>query len=138
MKKNNPMPSATRGALFEKTAPLDPRQKLFIKRLKPQRLLKQLCQMSGQLGEIIIKTTDKEEHNKLLEKLIKISELIEKTAGIQFNENDKYYRDTIKKFKDTENVFKAFAANQIEIMEMLKSITDVIANVERMIMGFSF
>jgi len=25
------MPSATRGALFEKTAPLDPRQKLFIK-----------------------------------------------------------------------------------------------------------
>ncbi|UCH95149.1 MAG: hypothetical protein JSV88_33570 [Candidatus Aminicenantes bacterium] len=137
MKKNNPMPSATvaaGGALFEKTAPLDPPQKLFTKDRKPQRLLKELCQMSGQLSEIINKTNDKEELDKLREQHIKITELIDKTGKIQFNENDKYYRDTIKKFKDTEKVFKAFAANQIEIMEMLKSITDIIANVERMIM----
>ena len=141
MKKNkNPMPPAARGAFFEKTAPPNrpglpapPPQKLLINDNKPQRVLKELCMMSGQLSDVINKTTDKEELNKLREQHIKISELIDKTGKIQFNENDKYYRDTIKKFKETEKQFKAFAAQQIEIMDMLKTITDTIANVERMI-----
>ena len=127
------LPSATRGALFEKTAPLDPPQKLLTNDNKPLRVLKELCKMSGQISGIIIKTTDKEERKKLIEQYIKISELIGKTGNIQFNENDKYYRDTIKKFKDTEKQFKAFAAHQIDIMDMLKAITDIIANVEQMI-----
>ncbi len=123
------MPSATRGS-FEKP-PLDP-AKLLTKGTKPLRVLKELCRMSGQLSEIIIKTTDKDELNQLIEKYIKISELIGKTGKIQFNENDKYYRNTIKKFKDTEKEFKQFAANQIEIMDLFKSITDIIANVEKL------
>ena len=89
--------------------------------------------MSGQISEIINKTKDQEELNQLRDQHIKITELIDKTGEIEFNENDKYYRDAIKKFKETETEFKKFAANQIEIMDLIKSITDVIANVEKLL-----
>ncbi len=99
-------------------------------------LLKEMSAMSGKLQSLILKTKDKEEQKKLLEKYFQLNDQVEKLAKQTFDENDGFYRDTIDKIMETERVIKEFKAKQIELIEVFVHIIDIIANVEKIILGW--
>ncbi len=99
-------------------------------------LLKEMSTMSGKFHSLIIKTKDKEEQKKLLEKYFQLNDQIEKLAKQTFDENDGFYQETIDKIRGTEQVIKEFKAKQIQSIEVFVHIIDIIANVEKIILGW--
>jgi hypothetical protein len=99
-------------------------------------LLKEMCRFSGKLSDFIYKTKDKEKSQNLLEIFFKVNSLCEKIAKQKFDENDDFYRDTIEKIMDTERLIKEFKANQIKRINVFVHIIDIIANVEKIILGW--
>jgi hypothetical protein len=99
-------------------------------------LFKEMCRLSGKLSDFIDKTKDKEKIQNLLEIFFKVNALCEKIAKLKFDENDDFYRDTIEKIIDTERMIKEFKANQIKRINVFVHIIDIIANVEKIILGW--
>ena len=99
-------------------------------------LLKEMCTMSGKLSILINETKDKEEKEKLLALFFKVNDQCEKIAHQEFDENDDLYRDTIENIIDTERLIKEFKANQIKLINVFAHLIEIIANVERIILGW--
>jgi hypothetical protein len=99
-------------------------------------LFKEMCRLSGKLSDFIDKTKDKEKSQNLLEIFFKVNALCEKIAKQEFDENDHFYRDTIEKIIDTEQVIKEFKANQIKLINVFVYLIDIIANVEKILLGW--
>jgi coenzyme F420-reducing hydrogenase alpha subunit len=141
-RRNNP------GGLFSrKLPPWSPRKSFLLegtRGLAPlpnkedlmSELLKEMSAMSGKLHSFIIKTKDKEEQKKLLEKYFQLNDQVEKLAKQTFDENDGFYQDTIDKIMETERVIKEFKAKQIELINVFVHLIDIIANVEKIILGW--
>jgi hypothetical protein len=99
-------------------------------------LLREMSTMSGQLKDVIINTKDKEEQKKLLGKYFQVTKKMKKLAESVFDENDGFYKAAIDKVKDTDRVFKEFKAKQIEVIDVLVHLIDIIANVEKILLGW--
>ena len=99
-------------------------------------LFKEMCALSGKLNDLIDKTKEKDERQNLLEIFFKVNQLCEKIAGQEFDENDDFYRDTIENIIDTERMIKEFNANQIKLVNVFVHLIDIIANVEKIILGW--
>jgi hypothetical protein len=99
-------------------------------------LFKEMCSLSGKLNDFIDETKGKEERQNLLEIFFKVNGLCEKIAKKKFDENDDFYRDTIDKIMDTERLIKEFKENQIKRINVFVHIIDIIANVEKIILGW--
>jgi len=99
-------------------------------------LFKEMCRLSGKLSDFIDKTKDKEKTQYLLEIFFKVNALCKKIAKKKFDENDDFYRDTIDKIMDTERLIKEFKENQIKRINVFVHIIDIIANVEKIILGW--
>ena len=61
---------------------------------------------------------------------------IDKLGRITFDENDKVYQETIDKIKNTEKLFKEFIDNQAKLAGIFRTLTSIIANVEKMLLGW--
>ena len=99
-------------------------------------LFKELCSLSGNLSNVINKTGNEEEKQKLLALYLKVNDQCEKIAKQEFDENDDFYRDTIENIIDTERKFKEFKANQIKLINVFVHLIDIIANVERIMLDW--
>jgi hypothetical protein len=99
-------------------------------------LFKEMCTLSGKLNDFIDETKDKEERQKLLALFFKVNEQCEKIAHQEFDENDDFYLDTIDNIIDTERLIKEFKANQIKLINVFVYLIDIIANVEKIILGW--
>ena len=99
-------------------------------------LLREMSTMSGQLKDFITNTKDKEEQKKLLGKYFQVTKQMKKLAESVFDENDGFYKAAIDKVRDTERVFKEFNANQIKLIGVLVHLIDIIANVEKILLGW--
>ena len=99
-------------------------------------ILREMCTLAGKLKDFINETENEEEKKILWERYEEINKQIEKFAGTQFDENDDFFRDTIDKILDTERVFKDFKANQIKLINVFVYLIDIIANVEKIILGW--
>ena len=99
-------------------------------------LFKETCTLSGKLNDLIDATKDKEERKKLWAKYQEINKHIENLAGQVFDENDDFYRDTIENIIATESVIKEFKENQIELVNVFVHLIDIIANVEKILLGW--
>ena len=99
-------------------------------------LFREMCRLSGKLSNFIDKTKDKEKTQNLLEIFFKVNALCEKIAEHEFDENDDFYIDTIEKIMDTERLIKEFNKNQIKRINVFVHIIDIIANVEKIILGW--
>jgi hypothetical protein len=99
-------------------------------------LLREMSAMSGKLKDFINETKDKKEQKKLLGKYFQISHQIKKLGQDVFDENDGFYKDTIDKVKNTEQVIKEFKENQIKLISVLVYLIDIIADVEKIRMGW--
>ena len=99
-------------------------------------LLKEMCIMSGKLKDFINETQDKEERKKLWAKYQEINKHIENLAKKVFDENDGFYKETIEKIIDIERVIKEFKENQIELVNVFVHLIDIIANVEKILLGW--
>jgi hypothetical protein len=73
-------------------------------------LFKEMCFLSGKLNDLI--------------------------AEKEFDENDDFYIDTIEKIMDTERLIKDFKAKQLNLINIFVHIIDIIANVEKIILGW--
>jgi hypothetical protein len=92
--------------------------------------------MSGKLKDFINETQDNVERNTLLSIYFKLNEKIEKLAGQEFDENDDFYLDTVDNIMDTERVIKEFKENQIKLINVFVHLIDIIANVEKILLGW--
>jgi len=99
-------------------------------------LLREMSTMAGQLKDFITNTKDKEDQKKLLEKYSQVTKQMKKLAKDVFDENDGFYKTAIEKVRDTERVFKEFNANQVKLIDVLVHLIDIIANVEKIILGW--
>jgi cell fate (sporulation/competence/biofilm development) regulator YlbF (YheA/YmcA/DUF963 family) len=99
-------------------------------------LLKEMCTLSGKLKKFIEETKDNKEKQKLLARYLDITEQIDKHGNKEFEENDDFYRDTIKKIKDTERLIKEFKDNQSELVHVFINLSDIIGNVEKILLGW--
>ena len=69
-------------------------------------------------------------------RIFKVNDQCEKIANQEFDENDDFYRDTIENIIDTEQLIKEFKANQIKLINVFVHLIDIIANVEKIILGW--
>lgn len=99
-------------------------------------LFKEMCTLAGKLSKFIDETKDVEERKKLWAKYQEINKHIEKIANQAFDENDYFYRDTIKNIMATESVIEEFKGNQIKLVNVLVHLIDIIANVEKILLGW--
>jgi hypothetical protein len=99
-------------------------------------LFKEMCTLSGKLNDLIDDTKDKDERQNLLALFFKVNELCEKIAHQEFDENDDFYRDTIENIMDTERLIKEFKQNQVKLINVFVHLIDIIANVEKIILGW--
>ena len=99
-------------------------------------LFKEMCTLSGKFSNLIDKTKNEEEKQKLLAIFFKVNDQCEKIAQQEFDENDDFYRDTIENIIDTERKFKEFKANQIKLINVFVHLIDIIANVERIMLDW--
>jgi hypothetical protein len=99
-------------------------------------LFKEMCSLSGKLNDLIDKTKDKDERQNLLALFFKVNEQFEKIAHQEFDENDDFYRDTVENIMDTERMIKDFKENQIKLINIFVHLIDIIANVEKIILGW--
>jgi hypothetical protein len=99
-------------------------------------LFKEMCFLSGKLNDLIDKTKEKEKRQNLLELFFKVNQLCEKIAEKEFDENDDFYRDTVENIMDTERLIKDFKAKQLKLINIFVHIIDIIANVEKIILGW--
>ena len=99
-------------------------------------LFKEMCRLSGKLSDLIDKTKDTEKSQNLLEIFFKVNALCERIAEQEFDENDDFYRDTIERILYTEHMIKEFKAKQIKLINVFVHIIDIIANVEKIILGW--
>jgi hypothetical protein len=99
-------------------------------------LFKEMCTMAGKLSNFIGETKDVEDRKKLWEKYQEINKQIGKIAGVKFEENDFFYSNTIENITDTERVIKEFKAKQIKLVNVFVHLIDIIANVEKIIIGW--
>ena len=99
-------------------------------------LFKEMCTLSGKLSDLIDKTKDTEKSQNLLEIFFKVNALCERIAEEEFDENDDFYRDTIEIILYTEHMIKEFKAKQIKLINVFVHIIDIIANVEKIILGW--
>jgi hypothetical protein len=99
-------------------------------------LFKEMCALAGKISKFIGETEDVEEREKLWIKYHEVNKQIEKIAGEKFEENDYFYKNTIENITDTERVIKEFKANQIKLVNVFVHIIDIIANVEKILLGW--
>ena len=99
-------------------------------------LFKEMCSLSGKINDFIDATKDKDDRQKLLALFFKVNELCEKIAHKEFDENDDFYRDTLEKIIYTDQLIKEFKANQFKLTNVLIHLIDIIANVEKIILGW--
>jgi hypothetical protein len=99
-------------------------------------LFKEMCFLSCKFNDLIDKTKDKEKRQNLLELFFKVNQLCEKIAEKEFDENDDFYIDTIEKIMDTERLIKDFKAKQLNLINIFVHLIDIIANVEKIILGW--
>jgi CRISPR/Cas system-associated endonuclease Cas3-HD len=92
--------------------------------------------MAGKLSNFIGETKDVEERKKLWKKYHELNKQIEKIAHEEFEENDFFYRNTIENITDTERVIKKFKENQINLVNLMVHLIDIIANVEKILLGW--
>ena len=88
------------------------------------------------MKDFINETKDTEERKYLLEKYFQITAQMKKLSNDIFDENDGFSRNTIDKIKDTERVIKEFNTNRIDLINVFVHIIDIIANVEKIILGW--
>jgi hypothetical protein len=96
----------------------------------------EMFKLSGKLNDLIDETKDKKEEEKLLALFFKVNDKCEKLAQKEFDENDDFYRDTIENIIDTERLIKDFKANQIKLINVFEHLTNIIANVERILLDW--
>jgi hypothetical protein len=99
-------------------------------------LLKEMGTMCGKLQEFINKTKNKDDQKKLMEKYVQLSTQVEKMANKILDENDGFYLETMVKVVKTEQVVKEFNAQKIEFIDVLIYLIDIIANVDKLLLGW--
>ena len=93
-------------------------------------LFKEMCSLSGQLSDFSDEIKDPEEKKKLLKLYLTVTGLCEKIAGLEFDENDDFYRDIIDKVLDTGRMIKEFKENRIILVDVFTHLNAIIVNVE--------
>ena len=96
-------------------------------------LFKEMCRLSGKLSDFSDEIKNKEEKHKLLALHLIVTGLCEQVSDQEFDENDDFYRDTIEKILAAGGVIKEFKENNIELIDVFVHISDIIANVEKII-----
>jgi hypothetical protein len=99
-------------------------------------LFKEMRLLSGKLNDLIDKTKGKEKKQNLLELFFRVNKLCKKIAKKKFDENDDFYRDTVANIMDTERLIIDFKARQINLINVFVHLIDIIANVEKIILGW--
>ena len=99
-------------------------------------LLKEMCNLAGNLSNVIEKTGKSKDQKKLWARYVDLVNQIDKLGRITFDENDKVYQETIDKIKNTEKLFKEFIDNQAKLAGIFRPLTSIIANVEKMLLGW--
>jgi len=94
-------------------------------------LFKELCYLSGDIGELIQSSGKKESRIKLWKKYKELNLIIGEVSGKVFDDSNIIYRDVVDKFQDLREFIHSFKEGEENLTAILLRLSQVLSEADR-------
>ncbi len=99
------------------------------------KLVKEIAGLCYDINKLYYEEKDEEIKKEFKKKFEKLSKLLEKAIISQFNEDDKTYKDAIKKINKVNGKIKKLKINLLKTEKIFAYLSEIIENIDTLLTG---
>jgi len=97
------------------------------------KLVKKIAGLCYDVNKLYYEAKKEEVKKELKDRFEKLSKLLEKAIISQFDENDKAYKDAIKKINNVNRKIKKLKINLLKIEKIFVYLSEIIENIDTLL-----
>lgn len=97
------------------------------------KLVKRVAGLCYDINKLYYEEKDEKLKKKYKDRFEKLSKLLEKAIISQFDENDKVYKDVVKKIKKVNKKIEKLKKNLLQIEEIFVFLSEIIENIDTLL-----